>query len=108
MRRHEIPKGGGGMRQLGMEPSDCSMHLGPSICAPCYEVGPDVLTAVTGLPATRKGQLDVRGVLAEQAHALGVSKIDVSRWCTRCGGGRFFSHRAGDAGRALAVLAFGN
>ncbi|MBC8089592.1 MAG: polyphenol oxidase family protein [Phycisphaerae bacterium] len=93
------------MAQLGMNPVDCSMHLGPSICAPCYEVGPEVLRAVTGLPASEKGHLDVRAVLAEQAYASGVRSIDVSKWCTRCSGGRFYSHRAGDAGRQLGVLA---
>lgn len=92
--------------RLGMAPSDCSMHLGPSICGPCYEVGPEVMLAVTGLPATGKGHLDVRAVLAEQASALGVRKINASRWCTRCGGGRFYSHRGGDAGRQLGLLAF--
>lgn len=93
------------MLQLGMNPSDCSIHLGPSICAPCYEVGPEVLMAVTGLPAVQKGHLDVRAALAEQAYALGVRNIDVSKWCTRCGAGRFYSHRGGDAGRGLGVLA---
>jgi len=94
------------MRQLGMSAADCNIHLGPSICGPCYEVGPEVLQAVTGRPATEKGHLDVRAVLAEQAYALGVRNIEISKWCTRCGGGRFFSHRAGEAGRQLGVLAY--
>ena len=93
------------MLRLGMDAADCSVHLGPSICAPCYEVGPEVLRAVTGLPATQKGHLDVRAALAEQAYALGVRSIESSRWCTRCGGRRFFSHRGGDAGRQLGVMA---
>lgn len=94
------------MLTFGADPSDCAMHLGPSICAPCYEVGPEVLTAVTGLPATAKGHLDVRAVLSEQAYALGVRSIETSRWCTRCGGGRFFSHRGGDGGRQVGVMAY--
>lgn len=91
---------------LGASPAECFVHLGPSICAPCYEVGPEVMQAVTGKPATGKGQLDVRAVLAEQAHALGVRHIDVATWCTKCGGGRFYSHRGGDAGRQLGIIAF--
>ncbi|MBK5189502.1 MAG: laccase domain-containing protein, partial [Gemmatimonadaceae bacterium] len=30
--------------------------------------------------------------------------ITTSPWCTRCANARFFSHRAGDAGRQLAVI----
>lgn len=94
------------MLTFGGSPSECAIHLGPSICAPCYEVGPEVLSAVTGRPATAKGHLDVRAVLAEQAYALGVRSIEVSRWCTRCGDRRFFSHRGGDAGRQVGVMAY--
>ncbi|MEP6835420.1 MAG: polyphenol oxidase family protein [Gemmatimonas sp.] len=94
------------MAQVGATADECVVHLGPSICVNCYEVGPEVMSAVTGVPATGKGHLDVRAVLAEQAYALGVRSIDVSDWCTKCGGGKFFSHRGGDAGRQLGVLAF--
>ncbi|MGV3710695.1 MAG: polyphenol oxidase family protein [Gemmatimonas sp.] len=102
---HILKVGLEAMIALGASADECQIHLGPSICPDCYEVGPEVLSAVTGQPATGKGCLDVRAVLAEQAYALGVRKIDVSRWCTRCGGGRFFSHRAGQGGRQLGVLA---
>ncbi|MEO7997587.1 MAG: polyphenol oxidase family protein [Gemmatimonadaceae bacterium] len=103
---HILKAGLEAMLTLGALPDECFVHLGPSICAPCYEVGPEVLTAVTGLPAKGKGHLDVRAVLAEQAYALGVRQLDVSSWCTRCGGGRFFSHRGGDAGRQLGVIVY--
>ncbi|MBL8983395.1 MAG: laccase domain-containing protein, partial [Gemmatimonadetes bacterium] len=29
----------------------------------------------------------------------------ISRWCTRCDNARFYSHRCGDAGRQLGVIA---
>ncbi|MDQ6612377.1 MAG: polyphenol oxidase family protein [Gemmatimonadota bacterium] len=93
------------MMQLGCAPDECQIHLGPSICVGCYEVGPEVIRAVTGRPASAKGFLDVRQVLAEQAGSFGVRIITTSAWCTRCGGGRFFSHRAGDTGRQLGILA---
>jgi copper oxidase (laccase) domain-containing protein len=67
-------------------------------------VGPEVLEAVTGRPAQRKGYLDVRAVLAEQATRAGVRSVSISGWCTRCHNDRFFSHRAGDAGRQLGVI----
>lgn len=103
---HILRHGLEAMLSFGAVADECDVHLGPSICAACYEVGPEVITAVTGLPAIGKGHLDVRAVLAEQAYALGVRDIDVSEWCTRCGGGKFFSHRAGDAGRQVGVMAY--
>ncbi|MEO7358730.1 MAG: polyphenol oxidase family protein [Gemmatimonadaceae bacterium] len=102
---HILKVGLEAMRALGASPDDCSIHLGPSICAPCYEVGPEVMAAVTGRPATGKAHLDVRAVLVEQARALGVRHIDVSDCCTRCGGRKFYSHRGGDAGRQLGIIA---
>lgn len=102
---HILQVGLEALLKLGAPPDECAVHLGPSICAPCYEVGPEVITAVTGAPASATGHLDVRAVLAEQALALGVRQIDVSQWCTRCGNRKFFSHRGGDAGRQLGILA---
>ncbi len=93
------------LEQLGFPASECSVHLGPSICGACYEVGPEVLAAVTGRPASAKGLLDVRAVLQDQARLLGVRAVSVSEACTRCHNDRFFSHRAGDAGRQLGVIA---
>jgi YfiH family protein len=93
--------------QAGFPPEECVVHLGPSICGSCYEVGPEVLSAVTGRPAHAKGLLDVRAVLMEQAHRLGIRTITVSKSCTRCHNDRFFSHRAGDSGRQLGVVALG-
>lgn len=104
---HILKSGLQAMLALRAVADECEMHLGPSICFDCYEVGPEVLAAVTGLPAFGNAHLDVRSVLAEQAYALGVRKIDVSKWCTRCGSGKFFSHRGGDAGRQLGVIAYG-
>lgn len=90
---------------MGFPADECMVHLGPSICGPCYEVGPEVLAAVYGRPATGKGQLDVREVLREQAWRRGINQISVSLACTRCHADRFFSHRGGDQGRQLGVIA---
>ena len=90
---------------MGFSADECLVHLGPSICGPCYEVGPEVLSAVYGMPATGKGHLDVREVLREQAWRRGVKHISSSPACTRCNADRFFSHRGGDSGRQLGVIA---
>jgi hypothetical protein len=49
--------------------------------------------------------LDLREVLGKQLERVGVRGISVSEYCTRCHNGRFFSHRAGDAARHIAVVA---
>lgn len=99
-----LERGVAALAALGAAPEELHAHLGPSICGPCYEVGPEVLSAVTGKPAASKGRLDVRAVLAERAADAGVRSVSMSRWCTRCHGERLFSHRGGDTGRQLGVL----
>lgn len=93
------------MDALGFPPSECHVHLGPAICGRCYEVGPEVLTAVHGVPAVEKGFLDVRAVLATQAARRGVGRCTIDPACTRCDRDRFFSHRGGDLGRQLGIIA---
>ena len=90
---------------LGFPAPECTVYLGPAICGGCYEVGPEVLEAISGQPATGKGYLDVRAVLAEQAEARQVAHITTDASCTRCDRTRFFSHRGGDTGRQLGIVA---
>ena len=80
------------------------VHLGPSICGRCYEVGPDVYRQLTGLETHRPRHIDLRALLGEQAEALGVGRWSADLDCTRCDNDRFFSHRAGDAGRQIGVI----
>jgi hypothetical protein len=91
-------------RDAGLHPSDLAVHLGPSICGKCYEVGPEVYRALTGREVERPTCADLRELLASQAEAVGVTRISTSRWCTRCHNDRFFSHRCGDLGRQLGVI----
>jgi hypothetical protein len=89
----------------GIPPDELAIHLGPAICGRCYEVSADVREQLTGQPVTRPGHVDLRSLIAEAATETGVQKITVSSSCTRCDNDRFFSHRAGDAGRQIAVMA---
>jgi copper oxidase (laccase) domain-containing protein len=84
---------------------DCDAHLGPAICGKCYEVGPEVIRAVRGDVVLEPTLLDLREVLGKQLERLGVRRISISKHCTRCHNERFFSHRAGDTGRHIAVIA---
>jgi YfiH family protein len=88
----------------GFAAADLRMHLGPAICGECYEVSADVATALTGVAARGAQKIDLRALIADHARNGGVSAITTSAWCTRCDNARFFSHRAGDTGRQVAVI----
>jgi len=89
----------------GLPPDELAIHLGPAICGRCYEVSIEVREQLTGEAATRPGKVDLRSLIAEHATETWVQKITVSPLCTRCDNDRFFSHRAGDAGRQIGVIA---
>lgn len=90
--------------RYGIAAAELAVHLGPAICGRCYEVSPEVREQLTGQPTTRPGNVDLRSLIAEQATAAGVKRVTVDAACTRCDNDRFFSHRAGDAGRQIAVI----
>jgi len=89
---------------LGCGASELHLHLGPAICGACYEVSPDVHQRLTRRAVSRPTPVDLRSLIAEHAEARGVQRITTSRWCTRCDNRRFYSHRAGDAGRQISVM----
>jgi polyphenol oxidase len=89
--------------ELGLPAAELRLHCGPAICGSCYEVSPDVYGQLTGRAVDRPTVVDLRSVIAGHARAAGVRDISVSALCTRCNNDRFYSHRAGDAGRQLAV-----
>jgi copper oxidase (laccase) domain-containing protein len=51
--------------------------------------------------------VDIRSIIAQDARDAGVQRVTVSPSCTRCDNGMFFSHRAGDTGRQIAVIVAG-
>jgi YfiH family protein len=90
--------------RAGLSPDELHVHLGPAICGRCYEVSADVRAQLTGEEVNRAGNVDLRAILLDQAREAGVRHVTVSPSCTRCDNDRFFSHRAGDTGRQLAVI----
>jgi polyphenol oxidase len=92
------------MKSLGYAPGDLHVHLGPAICGACYEVSADVARQLTGRDPGRPVTVDLRALIANRLRGLGVISLGISPFCTRCDNERFYSHRAGDAGRQLAVL----
>jgi len=95
------------LRHLANRASDdIHVHLGPSICGSCYEVGPEVHGAL-GLPNPGRAEpVDLAEELASRAARAGVSpsRITRSSWCTLCGDSPFYSHRRGDPERQVAFL----
>lgn len=91
--------------RAGSRPADLHVHLGPAICGRCYEVGPEVFSALGLTVPPSPSPLDLRAVLAHRAVAAGVPErqITLSAHCTRCGVG-FFSHRGGDRARQAGFL----
>jgi purine-nucleoside/S-methyl-5'-thioadenosine phosphorylase / adenosine deaminase len=92
------------LEQCGIPAAEIVAHCGPAICGGCYEVGPDVHRRLTGRPVTAPARVDLRQIIAAQLRARGVREVSLSPWCTRCHNERFYSHRAGDAGRQLGVI----
>jgi len=89
---------------LGFPADELLVHCGPAICGRCYEVSADVATRLTGTATRQPTRVDLRAIIADHARACDVRSISVSSLCTRCDNDRFYSHRAGDAGRQLGVL----
>jgi len=99
-----VERGIAGFAGLGLAAADLRIHLGPSICGRCYEVSPDVVAQLTGRRVDGPETVDLRSIIAGHASAAGVRSIAISPWCTRHHNDRFFSHRAGDAGRQVGVI----
>ena len=92
--------------------------LGPAILGCCYEVGEEVVAAlsarvspidfVIGDETSRKARVDLHAANAAQLIAAGLAPEAVHRapWCTRCRNDLFFSVRAegSAAGRQMGVV----
>lgn len=98
----------GALREASGRPTaGLRMHLGPSICGDCYEVGPEVPRAF-GHEATGTTTFDLAAALAAEAHDAGIAREHVSRsdLCTLCEGETLHSFRGAGkrAGRMVAWL----
>jgi len=99
-----VEQGIAALEHRGCPASELRMHLGPAICGECYEVSADVYGKLTGETPSAPRTVDLRALIAMHARARGVAHVTISPRCTRHDNARFYSHRAGDRGRQLAML----
>jgi len=99
-----VERGIEALTQRGFAAAELRLHLGPAICGDCYEVGRDVYRELTGVEAEKPRVVDLRKLIAGHARDAGVRHITTTASCTRCDNDRFFSHRARDEGRQVAVI----
>jgi hypothetical protein len=106
---------------FGSDPADLVAVIGPAVGPCCYEVGPEVVSAVrlafpvadallsspgNGAPAAGGPHFDLWAASRWQLEQAGVGQIETASICTRCQHDTFFSHR-GDGpqtGRFGAVV----
>lgn len=91
----------GGILGKGAEAVEAtSAAIGPGIGPCCYEVGPEVLDAFSGIgEGVASGRmLDLPEAARRLLAQAGVERVESARLCTRCEEGLFFSHRR-DEGR---------
>lgn len=99
-----VERGIAALAQRGFPPAELRVHTGPAICGQCYEVSAEVYARLTGRDPGQPTTVDLRALIADHARAMGVRHITSSASCTRCNNDRFYSHRAGDAGRQVSVM----
>jgi YfiH family protein len=100
-----VEQGIAAFARAGLASRELRMHLGPSICGKCYEVSPDVVLQLIGKTVSVPTTVDLRAIIAAHARAAGVEQISTSARCTKCDNDVFYSHRAGDNERQIAVMA---
>jgi YfiH family protein len=98
-------------------PAELVTAVGPAIGPCCYEVGPEVVAAISTSqrepdhlfsPSPNgggKAYLDLWEANAQQLRDAGVRQIEVAGLCTACHNDIFFSHR-GDKGHSGRFAAF--
>jgi YfiH family protein len=103
------------VKRLGCQPKNIIAVIGPAIGPCCYEVGPEVITAVesnftnpAGLLIRRNGSIhfDMWAANGRLLADSGVEQIIQADICTACHTDEFFSHRAevGRTGRFAVMI----
>ena len=97
------------MISSGSNPADILAYIGPCISLEHFEVGDEVAEQFEFKEKRDvRWHVDLKATNAAQLHELGVTKIEISDYCTVANNDLFFSHRKeqGITGRMLAVIGF--
>ncbi len=101
---------------FGTDPPNVIAALGPAVGPCCYEVGAEVVQAISPILCERPKAILPRanGLFAvdlweanrQQLVQSGVTQVEIGRLCTACHVHEFFSHRAdkGNTGRFAALV----
>lgn len=99
------------MRDLGADPADISVLLGPAVSGPNYEVPAEMAAEVEArLPGSRtttaRGTpaLDLRAGIARQLAEAGVTAIDIDPRCTVADPALFSHRRDNPTGRLASLI----
>lgn len=99
------------MVESGAQPDQIAAHLGPAICAGCYEVSPDVRDEVAAVApqawaTTRAGTAAValHPAVTQQLRRAGVTSITADATCTAESSDLFSYRRDGQTGRQGVVV----
>ena len=99
--------------RFGTVPTNCRIHLGPSIQKCCYTVSTELLTQFAerfGSTVRNGANLDLQAANVHQLSEAGLpaASISISAFCTACRTDLFYSHRAenGQTGRMLSYIQF--
>lgn len=94
-------------KALGANQGVCAI-IGPSIGPCCFEAGDEVLESASsalGEEVVRDRRVDLWQGSMIALRRAGITRIGLAALCTKCEPHRFFSHRAGSAGRQAGVIA---
>lgn len=85
------------MIKLGSKPENIIAAIGPCIAKCCFEVTEEVVEALKPYtvyePKGEKFMVDLKETNRRQLEDIGVTKIDISPYCTVCEQDKFFSYR---------------
>lgn len=85
------------MIELGSKPDNIVAAIGPCIAKCCFEVTEEVVEALKPYtvyePEGEKFMVDLKETNRRQLEDAGVTKIDISPYCTVCEQDKFFSYR---------------
>ncbi len=103
------------MVKIGAEKERILVSIGPGVCQAHFELQLDQLWRLgnynhSGIVKTvREGKrvqawIDIKAYIAAQLSAVGISEINISKDCTACEEGKYFSARQQEHQKMLAII----